>query len=198
MENIEVIPWDFSNGVISRAAERILIREVGDYFLASRDTARIAWGFVALDADAVVGAALGTTLNDDDRAHVMRTLDGIRNHSEKVIEFIAMLGKADRVGNLLALAVAPDFRRRGIGSQLVASRLAAFRKEGFDYALAEAWDMQGELSSSPLLEKLDFVRLAHVSRYWMTRAGAFGSPERCPSCGSLCYCSATVYGSLIS
>jgi len=72
------------------------------------------------------------------------------------------------------------------------------REEGFDYALAEAWDMQGELSSSPLLEKLDFVRLAHVSRYWMTRAGAFGSPERCPACGSLCYCSATVYGSLIS
>lgn len=97
-----------------------------------------------------------------------------------------------KVGTLAALAVKPEYRRKGLGAQMVIAGIEWLKQAGCTRIVATAWDSQSVESSSRLLETFDF-RCFGVSReHWKEESLTKG--YQCPRCGSPpCLCTAKHY-----
>ncbi|EDV29154.1 uncharacterized protein TRIADDRAFT_18177 [Trichoplax adhaerens] len=88
-----------------------------------------------------------------------------------VVSKLDMHKKTIRRGYIAMLAVEKDYRKRGIGSELVSLTIEQMIKEGCDEVVLET-----ELSNKPALalyENLGFVRDKRLFRYYLNGRDAF-------------------------
>lgn len=83
--------------------------------------------------------------------------------------------------------VAPQFRGRGLGKQLVQARLDWLRNhdESVYHALAMCWQRDGAVSSADVLDRFGFETAEYYPEYY--------DVERpCPDCEGVCQCDAVL------
>jgi len=108
----------------------------------------------------------------------------------------ALCGAQWPYGWLGVSAVRPDQRRQGIGSLILAERLAALRRAGARTIFAIAWQPPGRLADSHnLLLKEGLEVVAEQEGFWGI---AEAEEDYCPHCGAECRCTAVVFRMALS
>jgi len=167
------------------AAEGLLNRELGQGLYPPARLARDAADptaavWIAREAAAQpVGAAVARLLIPEDSGYYER-------FGPEAVELLT-----GTVGSYEAVAVEPEFRRRGVGRLLTEASLGWMRLQGCDIAVTLAW-LSGSMDSSPeLFRRLGFRQGPTVDRFY------YGESLRdgwlCPVCGGPCRCSAMLF-----
>ena len=92
------------------------------------------------------------------------------------------------LGNLQSIAVAKNFRKRGLSKVLVSFYLKQLENMGADAAFGVFWKIHGRTPMEPTLTSFDFLHLADSHLVW------YDNPRLvCPYCEGRCKCDAAVY-----
>lgn len=89
--------------------------------------------------------------------------------------------------------VAPEWRGRGVATELGRARLKWLRSHGAEPVFGVSWIRDDGPSSAPVFERLGFEELAHVQEFYYIEEDVDGR-RWCPDCGEPCRCSAKIYG----
>ena len=134
-------------------------------------------GFVASDGGTVAGFGIATNADAD--------------YAENYIGVGIDIDLWPSTGILHILVVAPNYRGRGIGSDLVATRLRWLREVAeADGVVGLSWHREDHVDSRQLFEKFGFEAAATVEEYY---AKAHDDPGPCVDCDGVCSCNATIY-----
>lgn len=89
------------------------------------------------------------------------------------------------------LAVRPEWRGQGVGTQLGRHRLEWLRSHDVSHVFGVGWLREDGPSSAPVFERLGFEVLARIEEFYYRDQ----QPRRwCPDCGEPCECAARIYG----
>jgi GNAT superfamily N-acetyltransferase len=135
---------------------------------------------VALSGETVVGAALARLLYAADVDYYIRFGDAAER-----------LFREHRVGSLEAMAVAPGWRRQGLGTRLVERRLEWLVERGCDAAVAVAWLPAVGDTSEPVFKALGFTGTEPVADFYLEESIRDG--WTCPVCQGPDHCAAAMY-----
>lgn len=108
------------------------------------------------------------------------------NRKEKILNL-----QDYRVGLIKSIAVKPEFRHRGIGTNLTIKSIIKLQGFGCDLLFAISWDSQRQDSSKKMFEKLGFQNVLEINNYWTEDSMREG--YLCPNCGNPCFCRAIFY-----
>lgn len=100
-----------------------------------------------------------------------------------------LLNPGYRWGEIRTLCVLPNYRARGIGSDLLQDAVNLLANTGCEKIVTTAWKSTNPQNSLSLFEKLNFEILAEIRHYWRL---SHGPSNPCPDCGPVCFCSALV------
>lgn len=168
---------------------RLLNRELGDPLYSEEGLARDledpeAGLFVAGVAAGAAGAAAG--------AAIARLLvPGDIGYYERFGEAARRAFAAGMVGSLEALAVAPEARRRGLGSALVREADAWLQAAGAAAVVVVGWDSGRPGSSLPMLRRLGYEESERVDEFYAEESERGG--WTCPVDGRPCRCGAVLF-----
>ncbi len=96
-----------------------------------------------------------------------------------------------KVGFIKSVAVEKEFRRRGIGTQLIVEAMQRLKNKECDLFFAVSW-VSGLPDSSPsVFEALKFTNAVEISDYWTE--DSIKEKYICPVDGNPCHCSAIFY-----
>lgn len=88
--------------------------------------------------------------------------------------------------------VAPEWRGRGVATELGRVRLEWLRSHGAEPIFGVSWLREDGPSSVPVFERLGFQELAHIQEYYYIEEDV-DYRRTCPDCGEPCHCSAKIY-----
>lgn len=164
---------------------RLLNRELGDPLYSEAGLARDlddpeAGLFVAGAAAGAEGVALARLL-----------VPGDIGYYERFGEAARLAFAAGMVGSLEALAVAPEARRRGLGSALVREAEAWLQAAGAAAVVVVGWDSGRPGSSLPMLRRLGYEESERVDEFYAEESERGG--WTCPVDGRPCRCGAVLF-----
>ena len=106
------------------------------------------------------------------------------------------LSRADSIGVIKTIAVAPAQHGRGIGTRLAESCVEEFRRRGVRAVCSIAWKRGAKVNIRGVLERQGFLSFAEVPDYWREESMRDGFD--CPECGTPpCQCSAVLYSQVL-
>lgn len=128
---------------------------------------------IALACNELVGAATAMILHPDDPEYwlVARMEEG-----GEVFD--------GPVGLLQSIAVQPEWRGQGLGTELACRRIEALRALGATAIVACSWEHGRPGRSRPILERLGFELVTQIEEAW--------KGQSCPVCGSDCRCGSSL------
>ncbi len=109
------------------------------------------------------------------------------------------------IGLLRSIAVAPNYRRRGVATDLTETCISWCTEHGASTMLAFAWlphttpqqatPQQAMPQLAGVLEHTGFTLVERIDNYWTQDSQS--KHYQCPVCGPTCVCAATVYTRVI-
>jgi len=132
-------------------------------------------GFVAVDRTKVVAFGIATVAG-----------------AEYVREYLSVDVDVDPwepTGVLHILVTHEDYEGRGLGSELVTTRLKWIQSTGADGVIGVSWHREDHRDSRPLFEKFGFEAVATIEEYYTHLEGYV----ECVDCEESCTCDATIY-----
>jgi len=141
-----------------------------------------------MDAVDIVETAMGdgyfkSQLGPNNKSWIAVTAE--YEEAPKVIAY-ASITKQENECVLRCSAVHPDYRGRGIGTQLVKTRLEHLKAEGCDTVKSYAWILNGECPAEKTLLANGFYAL-------MDAEGFYDGSIPCIVCGDGCFCTARIF-----
>ena len=101
-----------------------------------------------------------------------------------------------KIGMLISVVVKKEFRRMGIGSQMMKEGVKLLEQMGCSRCIATAWNSGLADSSATVLEAVGFRCVTTFEKYWAEESVSLDC--ECPTCGSPpCECSASFYSKII-
>jgi GNAT superfamily N-acetyltransferase len=176
----------------ARSLVALLGDALGDRYVEYDEVARLIDGddsevcFVAhTDTSEIAGAATASVVQHEDLAasfpkgqrHVLRELPVSPHH--------------ESVGLIQAVAVSGLYRQRGIATQLTRAAMDWLRKQEATVALSFGWKSPDGCHISGVFDSCGFQPVHEVERFWFEDSKDAG--YSCPSCGSVCECSAVIF-----
>ncbi|HEX2855732.1 MAG TPA: GNAT family N-acetyltransferase [Opitutaceae bacterium] len=161
--------------------DRFITREKVKEFIAQNGGTRcLLGGFMGKKLVAVRTVSL---LNDREVADFIQ---------QSAVPARSVLFKNHRVGMLSSAAVRKEFRRRGIGTQMVDAGLQLLRDRGCTMCVSISWESGSIESSKQVLEASGFELVSTVPNHWQQDSVDRG--YECPNCGGPpCTCAASFY-----
>ncbi len=96
-----------------------------------------------------------------------------------------------KIGLIKSVSVRPEYRHRGIGTQLTIESMVRLKSMPCDFFLAVSWVSNKPDSSQKMFEKLGFKNILSINDYWTQESIKEG--YLCPNCGNPCHCTAIFY-----
>lgn len=96
-----------------------------------------------------------------------------------------------KIGLIKSVAVRPEYRHRGIGTELTVESMVRLKNMSCDFFLAVSWVSNRPDSSQGMFEKLGFENILSIPDYWTQESIKEG--YLCPNCGNPCHCTANFY-----
>jgi GNAT superfamily N-acetyltransferase len=178
-----VSPLEAGDRATADAAAALLNRELGDGLYRPEwlleDAADPSAGVWVAGAPAPEGAAVARLLASTDAGYY-------RAFGPAALDLFA-----GAVGSFEAFVVAPDHRRRGLGTLLATVCLDWMRGRGCTAAVTLSWRSGREGSSAGLFRRLGMREGPTVERFYHDESLRNG--WTCPVCGAPCTCSATLF-----
>jgi GNAT superfamily N-acetyltransferase len=172
----------------------LMRKELGDYLLDATWDELATGLIVAVEEGDVVGAALTTLVSREEAGYFLEHVD--KKRFPEAVGQIARAADEGCLGNIMAIAVHPQSRGRGIGVALVGRCMDDLRSQAVRCVIAEAWARQGPVHTSiPMFRRLGWTELATVAEYWNAHDKSSERPERngCIDCGHPCHCTAVLF-----
>lgn len=96
-----------------------------------------------------------------------------------------------KIGLIKSVAVKPEYRHQGIGTDLTIESMVRLKKMSCDFFLAVSWVSNRPDSSQKMFEKLGFKNILSIPDYWTEESIKEG--YLCPNCRNPCHCTANFY-----
>lgn len=106
-------------------------------------------------------------------------------------EILALGEGCPRFGLLQNVAVARDWRSRGLGAALLDARMGWLRQRGAGLVYSFAWHTPEGCPASGLLTRAGFRRVREIPNFYL--ADGLANGYVCPFCGVACRCAAVLY-----
>ena len=104
------------------------------------------------------------------------------------------------MGLIKSVAVEKEYRRRGIGTQLIVEAMRRLKNKGCDLFFAVSWDSGFRDSSPSIFKALSFMEAVKIDNYWTEdskekdkETGEVEIKYMCPADGWPCHCSAIFF-----
>lgn len=174
-------------------AAKIYEQGLGQKYISEEDLIIFAGGkekyilIGALIDDELAGVMLAYPMSQDESEEYDREL--LEKNVPKILS-------SRKVGIIKSVAVEKNYRRRGLGTQLIIRSMQKLEEMGCDLFFAVSWDSGLKDSSPSIFKALGFTKALEISEYWKedSRDLVTNEPKyMCPVDGNPCRCSAIFF-----
>ena len=110
-------------------------------------------------------------------------------NSDNPEEYIKSLGNIGGNSILEKIAVLPEYRGQGVGTELYRKRLEKLNQP----TIAESWIRTDSPDSTILLENFGFEQIQLIENKWYEESIEARDENFCPDCGEVCRCDSAIY-----
>jgi GNAT superfamily N-acetyltransferase len=164
---------------------------LGDRYVQVEDVRRMIRDadsacFVALNGEDRLCGAVTARLTDRDELREILPSD-----QRDLVDRLSFLRYHERVCLVRSIAVPPEYRQRGVGTELVKHVLAWAATQRVTGALAIGWKPPSGCAVAGVMNTCGFAEECEVEGFWTHESET--NDSTCPSCGDFCRCSAVVF-----